>query len=308
MKFLIILFITIQKIIFSQLSPSHEQLTSKSIDNVIKITFSTKTINSNSEIINQDNNFRTIYIYENTDSIVQNSNNGKSIEVNRYSDKKQLIESFEIFDNQIQNLSNLKYDSLGNNYSENEKWVYRFDENNNLIESTLISNWRPKTITANYNQNNILKIKNVYMKGKLTNFYEYDSKGKVILSKNICINNSTDKEDTLVTTIEYDTISNSVRTVGYGYLGDLDFEKVETFDKFGNTIRLYEMKATSPYEDYDHNKLTFSETGKAYTETDTFYEYTFDDFGNWITKKNRDLENNYYILERQIEYKENTNR
>ena len=72
---------------------------------------------------------------------------------------------------------------------------------------------------------------------------------------------------------KYDTISNSVSTHRYGGLGDLDFEKEETFDEFGNTIKLHEMKATSPYEDYDHSQLTFSETGKAYIETEKFYNY-----------------------------------
>jgi hypothetical protein len=63
------------------------------------------------------------------------------------------------------------------------------------------------------------------------------------------------------------------------------------------------MKETSPYEQYEQSELTFSETGKSYTEKEINYIYLYDVYGNWIEKKYKDDKNRFYTIERKIEYK-----
>jgi hypothetical protein len=290
--------------IYSQYNPSFKEVLPESLNNVKKISYSSKMINSDGKIIEEEKNYLVLFVENNTDSLIQKTNEGYSIEVNRYTEKKELIESFEIINKQKVNHEIMKIDSLGNLFYEGEKWEIKVDSINNQIESKLISNRRrPTKIISKYSDQGKIIKEYIYKNNILTDYSEFDQKGKIVKWLYFTENFKTNIIDTLITFYEYDTLSRINSKKQYGFDGQLSNETIEEFDQYNKLIRLYEMKETSPYEQYEQSELTFSETGKSYTEKETNYIYLYDVYGNWIEKKYKDDKNRFYTIERKIEYK-----
>jgi hypothetical protein len=290
--------------IYSQYNPSFKEVLPESLNNVKKISYSSKMINSDGKVIEEEKNYLVLFVENNTDSLIQKTNEGYSIEVNRYTEKKELIESFEIINKQKVNHEIMKIDSLGNLFYEGEKWEIKVDSTNNQIESKLISNRRrPTKIISKYSDQGKIIKEYIYKNNILTDYSEFDQKGKIVKWLYFTENFKTNIIDTLITFYEYDTLSRINSKNQYGFDGQLSNETIEEFDQYNKLIRLYEMKETSPYEQYEQSELTFSETGKSYTEKETNYIYLYDVYGNWIEKKYKDDKNRFYTIERKIEYK-----
>ena len=135
---------------------------------------------------------------------------------------------------------------------------------------------------------------------------EYDSDGNRVSRKRFDINGVLDQER------DYNIESNSYKEVAYNAEGEIESRAFGQLDKNGRIIKstAYTMDGSvqteSTWNYGDNGLLEKEELVVAGDKAEYFYEYQFDESGNWIKQTVKELLDGKYILletiERSFEY------
>ncbi|HUM50798.1 MAG TPA: hypothetical protein PK431_03245 [Chitinophagales bacterium] len=250
---------------------------------------------------------------QNLTNIIEYDEKENEIENTKYnSDGSIGNKTISKYDNSGNKTEEYDYDSDGNLYS---KTITKYDKNGKEIESNIYDsddNIESKSINKYDEKGN--KIENYYYNnGSLVSkeICKYDNRGNIIESDKYLSSNELfglDKRH-IKYMYKYDTKNRKIEynSISYKSDGSIDEQNIEKYkyDDKENIIEEYELTNYNIKESEAHKytqsflDIVKENNNKIFI---TKYKYTFDKYGNWITKIQFKNDFPKIITERQIEY------